>query len=190
VRESFTGSPGKPIMKTRPVCLLALAFFSFVFPSCAQNGTVTFYSINLSAKKQVKIALTPVGTVPFTGWLFDGDRKLAHATRGRFMSVQLPAGPHDFTVPYKSKGPGKKPCQPMDCLHLYVESGRHYCVRLSAKDMNPIIVPIVFVKSMIEQVSCQEASQEAGKYKRIDLKRVEPGLRSALDASPDFPREN
>jgi hypothetical protein len=177
-------------MKIRPVCILALAFLGFVFPSAAQTGTVTFYSINLSSKKQVKTAVTPVGTVPFTGWLFDGDKRLVHASRGRFMSFQLPAGPHDFTVPYKSKGAGKKPCQPMDCLHLDVESGRHYCVRLSAKDVNPIVVPIMFVDSRIEQVSCQDASQEAGKYKRIDLKRVEPAVRSALDASPDFPREN
>jgi hypothetical protein len=108
------------IMKMRPVCLLALAFFAFVFPSAAQNGTVTFYSIDLSVKKQVETALAPVGTVAFTGWLFDGSKRLARASRGRFMSFQLPAGPHDFTVPYKSKGPGKKPCPPMDCLRLDV----------------------------------------------------------------------
>lgn len=190
VRESFTGSTLMLIMKMRPVCLLALAFLGLVFPSGAQTGTVTFYSIDLSAKKQVKTALAPVGTVAFTGWLFDGDKRLAHATRGRFMSFRLPAGPHDFTVPYKSKGPGRKPCQPMDCLHLDVEIGRHYCVRLSAKDVNPIVVPIMFLDSKIEQVSCQEASQEVGEYQRIDLKRVEPALRPALDASPDFPRKN
>jgi hypothetical protein len=177
-------------MKMHPICALALAFSGFAFPSAAQTGTVTFYSIDLSAKKQVKTALAPVGMVPFTGWLFDGDKRLAHASRGRFMSFQLPAGPHDFTVPYKSKGPGTKPCQPMDCLRLDVESGGHYCVRLSAKDVNPIVVPIMFVDSRIEQVSCRDASQEAGKYKRIDLKRVEPAQRSALGASPDFPQEN
>jgi hypothetical protein len=120
---------GKLIMKMRPVSVLVLAFLGFVLPSGAQTGTVTFYSINLSAKKQIKTALAPVGTVPFTGWLFDGDKRLAHATRGRFMSFQLPAGSHDFTVPYKSKGPGRKPCQPTDCLQLEMESGRHYCVR-------------------------------------------------------------
>jgi hypothetical protein len=174
----------------RPVCLLALTFLGFVVRSGAQTGTVTFYSIDLSVKKQVKTALAPVGTVAFTGWLFDGDERLAHATRGRFMSFQLLAGPHDFTALYKAKGPGNKPCQSMDCLHLEVESGGHYCVRLSAKDKNMIVVPIVFLDSRIEQVSCQEASQEASKYKRIDLKRVEPPIRSALDASPDFPRQN
>ena len=171
--------------------VLALALLGFVLPSGAQTGTVTFYSINLSIKKQVKTALAPVGTVPFGGWLFDGnDKRMAHASRGRFMSFQLPAGPHDFWAPYRSKGPGKEPCQPLGCLHLDVESGRHYCVRLSAKDVNPIVVPLMYLHSRIEQVSCQEAFQEAGMYKRIDLKRIEPALRSVLDASPDFPREN
>jgi hypothetical protein len=174
----------------RLVCLLLVTFLGFVFPSNAQTGTVTFYSINLSAKKQVKTALAPVGTVAFTGWLFDDDKRVAHATRGRFMRLQFPAGPHDFTVPYKSKGPGQKPCQPMDCLHLEVETGKHYCVRLSAKDVNPIIVPIMFLDSKIERVSCQQASQDASKYQRIDLKRIEPAFRSALDGFPDFPVEN
>ncbi len=106
------------------------------------------------------------------------------------MSFQLPAGPHDFTVPYKSKGPGKKLCQPMDCLHVDVETGGHYCVRLSAKDTNMIVVPIMFLDSRIERVSCQEAVQEAGEFKRIDLNRVEPALRPELDASPKFPQTN
>jgi hypothetical protein len=177
-------------IKIHSICLLAMAILGLIPPSNAQTGTVTFYSIELSAMKQVRVALTPVGTVPFNGWLFDGDKRLVHATRGRFMSFQLPAGPHDFTVPYKSKGPGQKPCRPMDCLRLDVESGRHYCVRLSARDVNPVVVPIGIVNSKIEQVSCQDASQEARKYKRIDLNRVEPALRPVLDASPDFPREN
>ena len=167
--------------------LLVVASLGFVFPSRAQTGTVTFYSINLSAKKQVETALAPVGTVAFTGWLFDDYKRVAHATRGRFMSFRLPAGPHNFTVPYKSRGPGNKPCQPRDCLHLEVESGQQYCVRLSAKDVNPIVVPIMFLDSRIEQVSCREASLEAGKYKPIAPGRVEPTFRSALDRSPGFP---
>ncbi len=176
--------------KMRQVCLLAMALSGFVFSSAAQTGTVTFYSIDLSAKQQVKVALSPVGTVAFTGWLFDGDKRLVHATRGRFMKFAFPAGTHEFTVPYKAKGPGKKACQPMDCLHLDIESGGHYCVRLSAKDVNAIIVPFGLLDSRIEEVSCQAAFREAGKYKRVDLKRVEPAARSALDASPDFPVVN
>lgn len=178
------------MLKLLRVSPVALAFWGFVVPAGAQTGTVTFYSIDLSIKKQFKVALAPVGTVAFTGWLFDGDKRVGHARRGRFLKLQLPAGPHDFTVPYKSKGPGRGPCQPMNCLHLDVESGRHYCVRLSAKDVNPIVVPIMVLDSRIEQVPCQQASQEAGKYKRLDLKRVEPAFRSVLDAAPDFPGDD
>jgi hypothetical protein len=69
--------------------------------------------------------LIPVGTAPFTGWLFDGEQKVAHAQAGRFMSFRLVVGEHKFTVPYKSKGPGKT------ALHLKVENGGHYCVRLA-----------------------------------------------------------
>lgn len=177
-------------MKIHLGFLVGVAFLSFVSRSGAQTGTVTFYSIDLSAKKQVQTALAPVGTVAFTGWLFDDHSRVAHAARGRFMKFQLPAGPHNFSVPYKSSGPGNKPCQPMDCLHLEVESGKEYCVRLSAKDVNPIVVPIMVVDSRIEQVSCREASQEAGKYKPINLTRVEPTFRPALDSSSNFPLEN
>jgi hypothetical protein len=177
-------------MKTRLFCRLAFVLSGFIVPSAAQTGTVTFYSIDLSAKQQVKVALSPVGTVAFTGWLFDSDKRLVHATRGRFMRFAFSAGPHEFTVPYKAKGPGNKACQPMDCLHLDIESGGNYCVRLSAKDVNAIIVPFGLVDSTIELVSCQAAFQEAGKYKRVDVKRVEPAARSALDASPDFPMVN
>jgi hypothetical protein len=170
--------------------VLAIACAGFVSQCSAQTGTVTFYSIQLSAGQQAKVALSPVGTVAFTGWLFDGDKKLVHAARGRFMTFQLPAGPHDFSTPYKSKGPGKKPCAPMDCLHLEVGSGSHYCVRLSAKDVNTIVIPLSFVNSRIEQVSCHDAFQEAGKYKRIDLKRVDSGAQALLDPSMEFPRDN
>jgi hypothetical protein len=137
-------------------------------------------------KKQVKTALTPVGEVAFTVWVFDGDKKMVHAVRGRFMTFQLPAGSHDFWVPYKSSGPPKKRCTPMDCLHLDIESGNRYCVRLSAKDVNAIVVPFMFLDSRIEQVSCQQAVQEAGGYKRIDLKRVDPAVQAELENSPEF----
>jgi hypothetical protein len=152
--------------RTRAVSLFAFALLGCILPSAAQTGTVAF-----------------------TGWLFDGDKRLAHAARGRFMQFQIPAGAHEFRALYKSAGRGNKGCQPKDCLQLSVESGGHYCVRLSAKEVNAMVVPIMFVDSRIELVSCQEAFQEAGQYKRIDLARVEAALRSELDVSPDFPRE-
>jgi hypothetical protein len=50
-------------MKMRRICPMVRAFSSFVCPCAAQIGTVTFYSINLSAKQQVKAAVSPVGTI-------------------------------------------------------------------------------------------------------------------------------
>jgi hypothetical protein len=173
-----------------PLCPVALALLAATIPASAQPGFVTFYSISLSAKKQVKVALAPTGTVAFTGWLLDGDKKMAHATRGRFMTFQLPQGIHDFGAYYKVGDPRTRTCPAVDCLHLNVESGKHYCVRLSAKDRNAIVVPIMFLDSRIEQVSCQVAFEEAGKYKQTDLKRVEPAFASTLDSSPEFPKDN
>ena len=76
-------------------------------------------------------------------------------------------------------------------MHLAVESGGHYCVRLSAKyKSGSLLVPIAFIDSQIEQVSCQQALKEAGSYKEIDLKRVDSAVRAELDNSPSFPNEN
>jgi hypothetical protein len=169
---------------------LAFVFLLCVFPCAAQTGTVTFYSIELSVKQQVKTAVAPVGMASYTGWLFDGDKKMAHAKRGQFMTFHLPAGTHEFVADYSSKGPVKKPCMPPHCLSLEIAGGSHYCVRLSAKDVNTIVVPILVVSSRIEQLPCGEAFQEAGKYKRIELKRVDSAAQTLLDVSPDFPRDN
>jgi hypothetical protein len=87
-----------------------------------------------------------------------------HAVRGRFMTFQLSARP------------------------VEIESGSHCCVRLSARDVNAIVIPFMLLDSRIEQVSCQQAAQEAGEYKRIDLKRVNPAAQAEMSTSPDFPK--
>ena len=130
--------------------LLPLVLAAIAMPCRAQTGRVTFYSIGLSAKQQVKDAVIPVGTAPFTGWLFDGSQRMMHAQSGRFMTFHLAAGEHQFTVPYHSSGPGKT------TLHLRVNGG-HYCVRLSAKYVNTVVLPFRFLDSQVEQVSCQQA---------------------------------
>jgi hypothetical protein len=146
---------------------------------------VTFYSIGLSGKQQVEAAVIPVGTAPFTGWLFDGDQKMAHVQGGRFMSFRLAFGEHQFTVPYKANGPGKT------TLHLKVESGGHYCVRLSAKyKSGSPLLPVFFLDSQIEQVSCQQALKEAELYKPTDIKRIDPAVRGELESSTTFPIDN
>lgn len=165
--------------------LLTLALIAAATPCIAQMGTVTFYSIGLSAKDAVKDAVVPVGTVPFTGWLFDGDQRLAHVQRGRFVSFHLAEGEHQFTVPYHSNRPGKT------VLNLKVESDGHYCVRLYAKYVSgSVLVPVAYFDSQIEQVSCQQALKEAGSYRPIDLKRVDPAAQTKLEDSPSFPTWN
>ena len=79
--------------------LLTLALIAAATSCIAQTGTVTFYSIGMSANEVVKDAVVPVGTAPFTGWLFDGNKRLAHFQRGRFVSFRLAEGEHQFTVP-------------------------------------------------------------------------------------------
>jgi hypothetical protein len=174
-------------MNLRVLRFVALALLAVSAPCFGQagTGTVTFYSIGLSAKEQLKVAVVPTGIVPFVGWLFDGDQIMAHTQRGRFITFHLAAGEHKFTAEYDSSVPGKTP------LHLTVEGGGHYCVRLSARYRSgSILVPIATVHSQIEQVSCQQAVTEAGHNKRIDLKRVEPAVRAEVDNSASFTNEN
>jgi hypothetical protein len=169
-------------MNLRISHLFPLALIAAAGSCIAQTGTVTFYSSKPSAKD----AVVPVGTVGFTGWLFDGDQRLAHAQMGRFMSFHLAAGEHQFTVPYHSNHPGKK-----SVLNLKVKSDGHYCVRLFAKYVSAsLLLPISYVDSQIEQISCQQAIQEAGSNRPIDPKRVDPAVQIELDNSPSFPKDN
>jgi hypothetical protein len=173
-------------MNLRISHLLTLTLAAVSVPCLAQAGTgsVTFYSIGLSARDELRDAVVPVGAFSFTGWLFDGDHRMAHAQPGRFLTFHLPAGVHKFTVPYRSKAPRKT------ALQLTVEDGGHYYVRLDAKYINGVILPIMFLDSGIQEVSSDQALQQAGKYKRIDLKRIDPSVRAELDASPSLPIEN
>jgi hypothetical protein len=160
----------------------ALAVLTVSAPCVAQTGSVTFYSNALTAKETVKLTLVPVGEQPFSGWLFDGPQRLAHARPGRFITFRLAPGTHSFTVPWKGSGPGKTP------LVFNVAEGAHYCVRLSAKYVNgSVLLPVGWANSRIEQVPCQQAFQEAGTSKPLERKRVDAGALGELDPSPTFP---
>lgn len=168
-------------MNRAKLVFLAAAFA--VVPCAAQTGTVTFYSYAPPVKQALKTIVTRVGTGTFAGWLYDGDKKMAHASRGRFMSFQLVSGGHEFSISYKSNGPSHT------LLHLDIEPGGHYCVRLSAKvvALDPGAV-VGVVKGKIEQIGCSQAAQEAGDYRPIELKRVDSAFRAELDASSTFPK--
>jgi hypothetical protein len=166
----------------RAAILFLVTLSVFASRGIAQTGTVTFYSIGGSFSQGLKASVVPTN-VSFTGWLFDGPQRLAHSSAARFVTFNLAAGEHSFTVPYKAGGPGKDPI-----LRLQVESGEHYCVRLSALFQSWILLPTGTIDSRIEQVSCQEAFRQAAKYKQIDLKRIDPAVRKELSDSISFPK--
>ncbi|HEY1992901.1 MAG TPA: hypothetical protein VGG81_00770 [Edaphobacter sp.] len=148
----------------------------------AQTGTVTFYTLGNSAKSAAS-ALLPKSQQPFTGWLFDGPQRVAHVRPGRFMTIHLNPGAHSFTVPWHSSRPGKEP------LAINVESGGQYCVRLYAKMTNFEVIPYERLNSQIEEVPCQQAQRESAHLKPIEIKRVDPAVRSELDPATTFPSE-
>jgi hypothetical protein len=173
-------------MYRRISMMLPLALIAISMPCLAQTGIVTFYSTKLTAAQEIRDYFVPVGTgAPFTGWVFDGKQKMVHAQGGRFMTFHLAAGEHQFSAHYHSKNAGT------DVAHLNVKEGGHYCIRLSAKYVSgSVFAPIAFLDSQVQEVSCQHALEEAGSYKPIDAKRVDPALRTKFEPSPSFPKDN
>lgn len=162
------------------VALIAILSASGCF---AQTGTVVFYTPGNSVKS-VAAGLLPRSQQPFTGWLFDGPQRLAHVQASRFMVFHLHPGIHTFTVPWHSTRPGK------DQLVINVEDGGQYCVRLSAKVTNFEVIPFEWLNSQIEEISCQQAQREAANMKPIQIKRVDPAVRTELDPGTTFPSES
>lgn len=156
------------------------------YPACcsAQTGTVTFYAYMPSLGQSIKAGIIPPGSrVSFAGWLFDGDKRVVHASRGRFVTLRLTAGGHDLAA--INKGRPKKPD-----LHLDVKSGNHYCVRLSMKILSPIVFPVAYVDTKVEEIPCRKAIEEAGLLRPLDLKRIELPWRGDVETSATFPAEN
>jgi hypothetical protein len=154
-------------------------------PCFAQTGTVTFYFAQPGFGQEVADGVLPVGKVPFTGFLYDGSQRMAHARGGRFVIFRLPAGEHQFSASYRSLDPGDP------AVHLDIKDSGSYCVRLSAtyKSGSPII-PFGVTHSVIKQVPCDQALKEAGKYKPLELKRIDPAARVKLVSSRTFPKSN
>jgi hypothetical protein len=167
------------------MALLRIALIAIVsaVPCVAQTGAVTFYTPAYTAKNTAA-SLLPKSTQPFGGWLFDGPQRVAHVRAGRFLTLHLKAGEHAFTVPWHPDKPGK------DALVINVEDGGHYCIRLSAKVTNFEVVPLGRLYSQIEEVPCSRAQTEAEHLKSIEMKRVDPAVRSELDGATTFPRDS
>ena len=167
------------------LCLLASAI---LLPPCCQSqtGTVTFYSSNNPIKDQLKEPITLSGQYPaFHGYLFDGEERLAHLNRGRFLTLRLPPGPHTFSAVYNSKKPGKA------IVEINIQSGQHYCIRLSTKYKNPAgpLLPVSLVNGQIEQVDCQQALKEAEKAKPLPADQIDASARGELETSTAFTQD-
>jgi len=167
---------------TTALRLALIAMMLSLIPCFAQTGTVTFYTPGNSAKS-VAAGLLPRSQQPFTGWLFDGQQRLAHVRPNRFMTFHLRPGEHVITIPWHSTRPGKEP------FVINIESGGHYCFRLHAKMTNFEVIPIAWLNSQIEEVPCQQAQREAAHMKAIDIKRVDPAVRTELDPTTNFPSD-
>jgi hypothetical protein len=172
-------------MQLRTLLLLTVALPALALPCRAQRGTVIFYFVQPGLGQEVADGLLPVGSVAFTGFLYDGSQKMAHAKGGRFAIFRLPVGEHQFSASYRKLSPGDP------AVHIELADGGSYCVRLSAtlKSGSPL-VPFGITHSVIEQVPCDQASKEAGKYKPLEMKLVDPDATGRLVSSETFPQFN
>jgi hypothetical protein len=170
-------------MHLRTLFSFTVALVTFALPCCAQTGTVTFYFAQPGIGQEVADGVLPVGQVPFTGFLYDGSQRMARARGGRFVIFRLPVGEHQFSASYRSLDPGDP------AVHLNLADGGSYCVRLSAtsKSGSPFI-PLGVAHSVIMQVPCDKALKEAGKYKALELKRIDPVASVKMVSSRTFPK--
>ena len=163
--------------------LFTVAFVTFALPCYGQTGTVAFYFAQPGIGQQVTDGVLPFGKVPFSGFLYDGSQRMAHAKGGRFVIFRLPVGEHQFSASYRSLDPGDP------AVRLNLTDGGFYCVRLSAtyKSGSPFL-PVGVAHSVIEQVPCARALKETGNYKSLEPKRIDPAASLNMVSSQAFPK--
>ena len=119
----------------------------------AQKATVTFYSPPDPLSHQVKEGVSWWGTSPFRGFIFNGNKQLAHLSAGNFITFEFPVGKYVFSAtPHKS---------PTDKYTINIEAnaGEHYYVRLVMKWKG--VSPVYFVDPQLETVDCATATKES-----------------------------
>ncbi|HEX4308431.1 MAG TPA: hypothetical protein VHZ25_00315 [Acidobacteriaceae bacterium] len=146
-----------------------------ISPCFAQTGTVTFYSYGASVKTEKAGTMPTVR--PFTGWLFDGQQRLARAQDGHFVTFHLAAGQHSFSAALDSDKPGKEP------VVVTVRDGQHSCFHLYSKvELNDALL-YVGLAGKVEPVRCGDAAEGVGKSKPLEAKRIDPAVLAEVDAS-------
>jgi hypothetical protein len=163
----------------RLVLRLVLVSAFLISPCFAQTGTVTFYSYGASVKDEIPGTLPTVR--PFTGWLFDGQQRLAHAQDGHFVTFRLAVGRHSFTAALDSGKPGKEP------VLVDVRDGQHSCFHLYSKVELDQALLFVGLAGKVKQMPCRDAALGAGKPKPLEAKRIDPAALAEVDASAAFP---
>jgi hypothetical protein len=162
-----------PFRGLRP---LVLGPMILALPALGQDAIVTFYSVGSLLKADAKQAVTAKGKMPFVGWIFDGDHRLAYLQGARFMTLQLPAGQHTFAGGLHSKHVAKN-----SSLVMRLEPGQHYCIRLGLEYENFVLVETH--KGTLDPVDCVPAKAEARDSRPLDLKSVEERARNLLVSS-------
>jgi len=162
------------------LCILVPMAAAFAAP----DATVTFYSTGSLFHAALKAGATLgyPGKAPFTGFVFDGDRRLGLMQPGRFMTLHLPPGPHTFApATMRSTKRHSEKTQ----LPVTLEPGKQYFVRLNQTIRGFYVVQIPI--QHFEQVDCETAREEASGTEPIKAKRVEKDVRGSLENVAYFP---
>lgn len=112
----------------------------------------------------------------FSGGIYDGDQQLFSFFEGkiiknnRFVTLQMPAGNHNFSASYKKNPSNEKHIQ------IALEPGKHYFFRAQSKSSGVIVWE--FEKGRLDQVSCTTAQSEAAEAKPLTAKHITPALKT------------
>jgi hypothetical protein len=162
-------------MLRRPITFLALTVAVLICRlAVAQKATVTFYSPPEKVAHQALDAVAVNGLMPFFGNLFDGEHRLAHLSRGNFVTFELPVGQHVFS------GTTKDHASKQYVLTLEVKTGGEYFVRLMSKSHSAVVVPVLFVEPQLESVACSTAVKENARSQPLAVKHVSKDVQALV----------
>jgi hypothetical protein len=157
----------------RLACRMALAASLLASPSAfAQDALVTFYTHG----SRMKGGLPGTKNGIYFGKIYDGDQQLFSFYEGvavknnRFVTLQMPAGNHNFSASYKKKPSDEHRIQ------IELEPGKHYFFRAQSESSGVIVWE--FEKGRLDQVSCSTAQSEAAEAKPLVAKQMTPALKT------------
>jgi hypothetical protein len=140
----------------------------------SQESLVTFYS-----NGPVRIGVSLISRVAFSGQVFDGTTRLAYLKHGTFVTISLRPGQHTFSASFSSRP------APNSSLSINLEGGKHYYVRTMADVKHAFV--FAGAKGVLEQVGCETAQAEAGGTTAVDMKQVATGVGATPKNSSTFP---